>query len=139
MIENLSADVAAAEAELAKAIELDAEAQTLTDGAILFRLNCARCHTKGWSYHVTEPARIDLPPLAPQGSGAYGPNLTGDALELQFPGEAGRQGQFDWVALGAPANDQYGLRGISTGRMPHFSRALTEEMIEAIVAYERGL
>jgi len=139
VIENLTQDVATAQTELATAIELNEEAQGLTDGAILFRLNCARCHTKGWSYNVTEPARVDLPPLAPQGTGAYGPNLTGDAVELQFPGEAGRQGQFDWVALGAPANDQYGLRGISTGRMPHFSRVLTEDMIDAIIDYERDL
>ena len=43
----------------------------LSDGAILFRLNCARCHTKGWSYY--DPTALDVPEPAPQGSGAYGP------------------------------------------------------------------
>jgi mono/diheme cytochrome c family protein len=133
------ADVAVAEDTLANAILLDEEAQGLTNGAILFRLNCARCHTKGWSYHVTEPARPDLPPLPPQGSGAYGPNLRDGSTLLQFPGEAGEQQQFDWVAVGVPPNNLYGQRGISSGRMPHFSRVLTDEQITAIVEYERGL
>ena len=44
-----------------------------------------------------------------------------------------------WIALGVPANDQYGIRGISSGRMPHFSRQLTDEQITAIVEYERSL
>jgi mono/diheme cytochrome c family protein len=88
---------------------------------------------------VTEPARPDLPPLPPQGSGAYGPNLRDGSTLLQFPGEAGEQQQFDWVALGVPANNLYGQRGISSGRMPHFSRVLTEEQITAIVEYERSL
>jgi mono/diheme cytochrome c family protein len=135
----LEAAVETTEAELANAILLDAEAQDLSDGAILFRMNCARCHTKGWSYHVTEPARPDLSPLPPQGSGAYGPNLRDGSTLLQFPGEAGEQQQFDWVALGVPANNLYGQRGISSGRMPHFSRVLTEEQITAIVEYERSL
>jgi mono/diheme cytochrome c family protein len=136
---KLGKAVTTAQSELDAAIALRDEAASLSDGAILFRLNCARCHTKGWSYHVTEPARTDTPPLAPQGSGAYGPNLTGGATTLQFPGEAGVQQQFDWVALGVPANEQYGVRGISSGRMPHFSKVLTEAQIKAIVEYERSL
>ena len=111
----------------------------LSDGAILFRLNCARCHTKGWSYHVTDPARADLPPLPPQGSGAYGPNLNGGSVLLQFPGEAGLQNQLNWVTVGVPAFQQYGVRGISSGRMPHFGQALTKAQIKAIVEYERSL
>jgi mono/diheme cytochrome c family protein len=136
---KLQKAVTTAQAELDAAIALRDEAASLSDGAILFRLNCARCHTKGWSYHVTEPARTDTPPLASQGSGAYGPNLTGGATTLQFPGKAGVQQQFDWVALGVPANEQYGVRGISSGRMPHFSKVLTEAQIKAIVEYERSL
>jgi mono/diheme cytochrome c family protein len=131
--------VTVAQAELDAAVANNADAAKLADGAILFRLNCARCHTKGWSYHVTEPAQTDLPALAPQGSGAYGPNLTDGDTPRQFPGQAGTQQQFDWVALGVPANNQYGVRGISSGRMPHFSQVLTSDQIKAIVAYERGL
>lgn len=133
------AAVTIAEETLANAIVLDDEAQGLSDGAILFRLNCARCHTKGWSYHTTEPARPDLPPLPPQGSGAYGPNLRDGSTLLQFPGEAGEQQQFDWVAVGVPPNNLYGQRGISSGRMPHFGRVLTDAQITAIVEYERSL
>jgi mono/diheme cytochrome c family protein len=136
---KLQVDAQTAQSELDAATAFRAEVRDLSDGAILFRLNCARCHTKGWSYHVTEPARTDLPPLPPQGSGAYGPNLRDGSTQLQFPGEAGVQQQFDWVALGVPANNQYGIRGISSGRMPHFSKVLTEEQIKAIVAYERSL
>ncbi len=58
---------------------------------------------------------------------------------LQFPGEAGKQNQFNWVAVGVPANNQYGIRGVSTGRMPHFSRMLSEDQINEIIEYERGL
>jgi mono/diheme cytochrome c family protein len=113
------------------------EVANLSDGAILFRLNCARCHTKGWSYY--DPTNADVPPPPPQGSGAYGPNLRDGATQLQFPGEAGAQEQFDWVATGVPANNLYGVRGISSGRMPHFGKMLTDDQIKQIVAYERSL
>ena len=138
-LKTLQSAVTTAQANLDAARSFQADVASLSDGAILFRLNCARCHTKGWSYHVTDPARSDLPPLAPQGSGAYGPNLTGGDTQLQFPGEAGSQQQFDWVAVGVPANNLYGVRGISSGRMPHFSQVLSEAQIKEIVAYERGL
>ena len=139
-----AAELAAAEADVETARgQLDAanayadEVAGLSDGAILFRLNCARCHTKGWSYY--DPTNLEVPPPAPQGSGAYGPNLRNGSTLLQFPGEAGVQQQFDWVALGVPENNQYGIRGISSGRMPHFGRQLTEEQIKLIVEYERSL
>ena len=136
---DLEATAELAAAELENALAYDAEVQELSDGGVLFRLNCARCHTKNWSFRVNEPARTDIPPLAPDGSGAYGPSLRGGATLLQFPGRAGEQEQFDWVALGRPENALYGARGISSGRMPHFSQALTDEQITAIVEYERSL
>lgn len=136
-IEQAELAVETAERQLAAAEEYAAEVAGLSDGAILFRLNCARCHTKGWSYY--DPVNLDLPPLPEQGSGAYGPNLTDGATLLQFPGEAGVDMQFDWIALGVPANEQYGVRGISSGRMPHFSKMLTEKQIMQIVEYERSL
>jgi mono/diheme cytochrome c family protein len=109
----------------------------MTEGEVLFRTNCARCHTKGASYY--DPNNVDLPPPSPSGSGAFGPNLTNGSTLEQFPGGAGIQEQFDWVALGAPPNEGYGVRGISSGRMPHFVRMLSERQIDAIVRYERGL
>ena len=39
----------------------------------------------------------------------------------------------------APANELYGQRGISSGRMPHFNHQLTEDQINLIIAYERSL
>ena len=109
----------------------------MSEGEILFRLNSARCHTKGASYY--DPNNIELPPQSPPGSGAFGPNLTNGATLTQFPNEAGRQEQFNWVALGVPANELYGQRGISSGRMPHFVDQLSEDQIKAIVDFERGL
>jgi hypothetical protein len=38
-----------------------------------------------------------------------------------------------------PAFEQYGVRGISSGRMPHFGAVLSKQQIEAIMAYERSL
>jgi len=136
-LDQLQAEVDTAQAQLAAAEAYAAEVDTLSDGAILFRLNCARCHTKGWSYY--DPTDLDVPPPAPQGSGAYGPSLRNGATLLQFPGEAGVQEQFGWVANGVPENDAYGARGISSGRMPHFGRMLTDEQIQQIVDYERSL
>ncbi|MGH9026702.1 MAG: c-type cytochrome, partial [Acidimicrobiia bacterium] len=94
--------------------------------------------TQGWSYYnPLEPD--DAPPPGEMGGGAYGPNLT-DGRELeQFPGAEGPQDQYDFIADGVRRNDQYGVRGISSGRMPHFGKVLTKQQIQAIVEYERGL
>jgi mono/diheme cytochrome c family protein len=117
----------------------DARAKTpgKSDGQLLFELQCARCHTKNWSFFDPEKPVGPLP--GPQGGGAFGPNLTdGDTLR-QFAGPKGVQDQYDWVAAGKPPHELYGTRGISTGRMPHFANILTKEQIQAIVDYERGL
>jgi mono/diheme cytochrome c family protein len=113
------------------------QVQGLSEGAILFRLNCARCHTKNWSFY--DPTKPDQPQLAPQGSGAFGPPLNGGTVLLQFPGSAGRDQQVMWVTAGVPANQPYGVRGISSGRMPHFGKMLTAKQINEIVDYERSL
>lgn len=97
-----------------------------TDGAKLFEAFCARCHTQGASYG--EPST--------QGGGAYGPDLTGGATLRQFPSVAQ---QITWVTETVAIGKQYGQRGISSGRMPHFGDMLTDEQIRAIVDYERTL
>jgi len=97
-----------------------------TDGAKLFEAFCARCHTQGASYG--EPSV--------QGGGAYGPDLTGGATLRQFPTVAQ---QVTWVNETVAIGKQYGQRGISSGRMPHFGEMLTEDQIRAIVDYERNL
>jgi len=122
---------------LASATAWSAQVNQMSDGEILFRLNCARCHTRGASYQ--DPNNIKLPPPKPNGSGAFGPNLTGGSTTIQFPAEAGRQEQLNWVTLGVPANELYGERGISSGRMPHFVNMLSKSQIQLIVDYERSL
>ena len=90
----------------------------MSDGEILFQLNCARCHTKGWSYY--DPNNLDAARRRRRTGAARSGPTSRRLHALQFPGEAGVQEQFDWVALGVPANELYGVRGISSGRMPHF-------------------
>ena len=89
------------------------------------------------SYFDPLDARIPLP--GPAGGGAFGPSLRAGATLEQFPGELGIEQQIEWVTTGAEANQPYGVRGISSGRMPHFGTVLSAEQIQAIVNYERGL
>jgi mono/diheme cytochrome c family protein len=115
-----------------------------SEGELLFDVNCARCHTKGWSYN--DPARPGVPEPAPSGSGAFGPSLRGGTVLEQFPGlpaddtsTPGFQLQYTWVADGVEARKGYGVRGISSGRMAHFGQILTKAQINAIIRYERNL
>ncbi len=100
-----------------------------SDGQILFESNCARCHTNGWSYGDPKEA----------GGGFYGPKLSAESLKRQFP-EAAAQAAF--IKVGAEDQRAYGTGGVnhySGGGMPYFANVLTDEQIDAIVAYERGL
>jgi mono/diheme cytochrome c family protein len=113
-------------------------------GELLFDVNCARCHTKGWSYN--QPDKPLVPAPAPAGSGALGPSLRDGSTLEQFPGlpaddpsTPGFQKQYDWVANGVEEHKGYGVRGISTARMPHFGAILTKGQIDAIIKYERSL
>ncbi len=110
---------------------------TASDGAILFMNNCARCHTRGWSYFDTTDPGANPPGI--MGGGAYGPNLTNGDVNNQFPPPNGEAQLEEWIGIGVPANDQYGIRGISSGRMPHFGAVLSKTDIESIMAYERSL
>lgn len=131
-----------------KAIEASrafaAEIAAASEGRLLFETQCARCHTKGWSYN--DPTNGLVPPPSPQGSGAFGPSLRGGTVVEQFPGDPiddpktpGFQKQYEWVAVGVDPNKGYGVRGISSGRMPHFGLILSKDQIEAIIRYERNL
>jgi mono/diheme cytochrome c family protein len=109
-----------------------------TDGQLLFQLQCARCHTKGWSYFdPLDPSAAPAP--GPQGGGAFGPNLTDGAEVRQFPGRTGVEDHILFVGQGVALNKSYGVRGVYNGGMPRFNQILTEEQIQAIVEYERGL
>ncbi len=137
---TISADqtsISQLQAELSSAQANNTQVQGLSEGALLFRVNCARCHTKNWSFE--DPTKLGQPGPAPQGSGAFGPPLTDGSTLLQFPGNTGRTEQIQWVTVGVPANMPYGTRGISSGRMPHFGNLLSAQQIAAIVDYERSL
>ncbi len=122
------------------AVALEWQQTTLaaTDGNVLFMNNCARCHTRGWSYFdPTNPEANPAPGI--MGGGAFGPNLTGGDVDQQFPPPLYNDDFFGWISAGVPAFDAYGTRGISSGRMPHFGAVLTKTQIEAIMEYERSL
>ncbi|MEX1008638.1 MAG: cytochrome c [Acidimicrobiia bacterium] len=109
-----------------------------TDGQVLFMNNCARCHTRGWTYfNPLDPQGNPAP--GPMGGGAYGPNLRDGDVSRQFPSPLYDADYFGWISAGVPAFESYGVRGISSGRMPHFGAVLTKAQIEAIMEYERNL
>jgi mono/diheme cytochrome c family protein len=111
--------------------EAKASGKTSVDGEVLFNTFCARCHTKGWSYR-----RSYMEPDAVPGGGAFGPNLTEGDEVRQFPDAAD---QIEFITAGSLFQEQYGVRGVGTGRMPGFGKMLTRAQIEAIVEYERSL
>jgi len=112
-----------------------------SDGEKLWMLNCARCHTRGWSYF--DPTDPSSTRQGLTGGGAYGPSLRGtestSPVNTQFGPPSGDAELFRWIAEGVPANQQYGARGISSGRMPHFGAVLSSEQICEIMAYERRI
>jgi mono/diheme cytochrome c family protein len=137
-VANLTKVVQEKQETLTVAEDWQRTTRTATDGQILFMNNCARCHTRGWSYF--DPANPEAnPPPGIMGGGAYGPNLTGGDVNNQFPPPGGESELFSWISIGVPANQQYGIRGISSGRMPHFGATLSKDQIESIMAYERSL
>jgi mono/diheme cytochrome c family protein len=137
-------EVAAAEFALERSRARYEEMSNASEGQLLFETNCARCHTKAWSYY--DPSNPKIPDIPPAGSGALGPSLRAGSVLQQFPGlpaddptTPGFLKQYDWVAVGAGINKPYGVRGISSGQMPHMGIILTKAQIEAIIKYERSL
>lgn len=89
--------------------------------------SCARCHTMGWSYGD---------PQASGGAGTTGFSLRDGVTLRRFP-SAEQHAQF--VADGSEHGVGYGVNGQGSGRMPGFGSTLTEDQIDAVVEYERGL
>jgi len=102
----------------------------VTDGQMLFEINCARCHTKNWS--IFDPTNATLKPEdllgPPGGGGSLGFNLregevvrrfqtTTDATGKPQP-YSGLISQIAFVINGSDANKSYGVGGIGSGRMP---------------------
>jgi mono/diheme cytochrome c family protein len=103
----------------------------ISEGEALFRANCARCHTRGYSYG--DPSIMG-------GGGAFGPNLTNGVTLRQFPPlTGGVQKHTELVTVGSDFQKPYGTQGIGSGRMPGFGSLLTSRQIDEIVLYERGL
>jgi mono/diheme cytochrome c family protein len=129
--------------------EWQARRANVSDGQLLFELNCARCHTQGWS--VFDPTKPPTPAnpdsvnvLGLQGGG--GGNGGGTGFNLRDGGEARRFGsdgaggwqqQYDFVAQGSMPFKAYGNLGIGSGRMPGFGQMLTPEQLGMIISYER--
>lgn len=112
----------------------------VTDGQLLFEVNCARCHTKNWSsYDPTKWTPEEFGLGEPGGGGGVGFNLRdGGSLRRFGEGADGETSQIEFVTNGSDANKPYGIGGIGSGRMPGFAGTLTEEQIKAIVDYERN-
>jgi len=121
--------------------------------------SCARCHTAGWSIDAAseftaEENGIDgpLPGYEDgyvQGGGFFGPNLTNGSTLNQFPSASGHA---DFISNGQTIGQVYGVAGSGgNGQMPGFGEridddlgvtypaTLTQDQIDAIVAYERNL
>ena len=116
--------------------------EDVSDGQLLFELNCARCHTKGWSvFDPTEPNGTEMLGEPGGGGGAgggIGPNLRDGAMVRRFgDGETGFDLHQRFVTEGSNRNEAYGRNGQGSGKMPGFGGMLTEDQIKAIVEYER--
>jgi mono/diheme cytochrome c family protein len=111
----------------------------VSDGQLLFEINCARCHTKGWS--PFDPTQVNGTEILgpPGGQGTIGPNLRDGAEVRRFAGQTGFEDHVTFVGAGSNPNEQYGVGGEGTGNMPGFRNMLTKDMIDQIVHYERGV
>jgi mono/diheme cytochrome c family protein len=132
-------NIAAAQESLDWALAWQRFRANVSDGQLLFEINCARCHTKGWS--AFDPTQVNGTEILglPGGQGTIGPNLREGAEVRRFPGQTGFDDHVTFVGTGSEANQQYGQNGEGTGNMPGFSNMLTKDMIEQIVHYERGV
>jgi mono/diheme cytochrome c family protein len=120
--------------------------RNVSDGQLIFELNCARCHTAGWS--TFNPA---VPPDEPGGvsslglpgggggmGGGIGFNIRGSEIQRFGTDEAGGFDlQVEFVATGSVPFKEYGTNGQGTGKMPGYSQMLTGDMIKQVVGYER--
>jgi mono/diheme cytochrome c family protein len=109
----------------------------VSQGQLLFEVNCARCHTLGWSVFdptTQKPENV----IGPPGGGAFGPDLGDEKQRFSDTAEGkGLALQEAFVSLGSDLNKPYGNNGVGTGRMPGFSGMLTKKQIAEIVKYER--
>ncbi len=151
----------AAQANVDWSTKWKAERENVTDGQLLFELNCARCHTGGWSsFDPTIPpgtpgtvSSVDILGLAGGGGGkggGIGYNLREGGLIRRFGADSsgGFQAQADFVSIGSAPFKPYGNAGIGSGKMPGFAETatagapfigptLTPTQLKQIIYYER--
>jgi mono/diheme cytochrome c family protein len=131
-------DTSETELEDARATAIERGRTDVTDGQLLFEINCARCHTQGFSTYESyfQDTALDPPPALVMGGGAFGPNLRECSTVRQFPLVAD---MVEFITNGSDLQRGYGERGIGSGRMPGFGVMLSDDQIAAIVEYERSL
>ncbi len=138
-----------------------AQRANVTDGQLLFELNCARCHTQGWSaFDPTIPpgtpntvSSVDILGLSGGGGGnggGIGFNLRDGDLVRRFGTDAsgGFATQAAFVSNGSAPFKPYGNLGLGSGKMPGFAQVKTEAapmlgamltptQLKQIIYYER--
>jgi mono/diheme cytochrome c family protein len=150
--------VTVAQASVAWSEEWKKRRANVTDGQILFELNCARCHTQGWSIFdptIPPPAVNSVDALGLSGGGGgngggIGFNLRDGGVIRRFgtDAEGGFDLQLQFVSMGSAPFKPYGNLGLGSGKMPGFNQApidadphlgpmLTKDEVEQIVYYER--
>ena len=130
--------VTTAESALSWAEDWASRRKNVSQGQLLFEVNCARCHTMGWS--VFDPS-LGMKPenvIEQPGGGAFGPDLSQELARFTSnTNGTGLAQQIAFVSLGSDFEAPYGNNGVGTGRMPGFGVILTKEQITEIVTYER--
>src|SRR5205085_686627 len=114
-------------AALAWTKDWQARRANVPEGQVLFELNCARCHTEGWSvFDPTAPPTsttafgANILGLAGGGGGqggGIGFNLRGGDVARRFGSDAegGFDQQLQFITDGSEANKPYGRGGIGSG------------------------
>jgi mono/diheme cytochrome c family protein len=130
--------VSDAQSALSWAEDWAARRKNVSQGQLLFEVNCARCHTMGWS--VFDPSTGLKPEntIGQPGGGAFGPDLSQELARFtDNTNGTGVAQQIAFVTLGSDFEAPYGNNGVGTGRMPAFGVMLSKQQIAEIVTYER--
>ncbi len=156
-----TAAVKTAQANVDWSTKWKAERANVTDGQLLFELNCARCHTAGWSVFdptippdsVNNTASVNILGLSGGGGGnggGIGFNLRDGGVIRRFgtDEDGGFAAQLAFVSGGSAPFVAYGDGGLGSGKMPGFNQVataasphlgamLTTDQVKQIVYYER--
>ena len=141
---DIKAAVATVDADqqaLAWAEDWASRRTSVSQGQLLFEVNCARCHTLGWS--VFDPTIVNEPPEnvigQPGGGGSIGFNLGNEKQRFHDSATNGTgvTQQENFITTGSDNEMTYGDGGLGSGKMPGFGEMLSADQIAEIVQYER--